>query len=274
VLLVHGLAGNHDSPYVSRIAAKLNSLGFPAIRMDQRGCGAGRTCAREIYHAARSLDLLSVLKDIHDRHPRRRVTVCGFSLGGNATLRLLGQYWDQIPANVDSAIVVAPPADLAACVAVIRRGFNLVYDQFFVRRLWKDYQARRKLGVIRDVGVHRRPRSIFEFDQRVTAPLAGFDSAEAYYAAASSTPLLSELRIPTLLITARDDSLIPHEILGSISWPDAVTWHVVEQGGHLGFVSDRPVQLPSTVQAEGQADRRWLDWRIVDAVAHFDEHPG
>src|SRR5579864_4672507 len=134
-LLIHGLAGCHSSPYVQRIAGKLNARGVRTFRLDLRGCGAGLGLARLPYHSGRSEDAAAALRKIAELCPRSPTTLIGFSLGGNIALKLLGESANDLPEQLDRAAAVCPPVDLLRCVESLARGINRFYDRHFVRLL-------------------------------------------------------------------------------------------------------------------------------------------
>jgi hypothetical protein len=256
-LLIHGLAGCHESGYMHRIADKLGVRGVRAFRMDLRGCGAGLGLARMPYHSGRSEDAAAALEAIAALLPQSPTTLVGFSLGANITLKLLGELGSRPCGNLDSAVAVCPPIDLAACSRRISQASNRLYDRHFVRLLLEQLALRRR--VVGDaVGVEfvRRPRSLWEFDNTFTAVVCGFGTAENYYRVASAAQFIERIRIPTLILASRDDPLVPCEALERLRPPDGVRVHLTDRGGHLGFVGRGGVD----------PDRRWMDWRVVDWV--------
>jgi len=257
-LLIHGLAGCHQSGYMQRIAAKLSARGVRAFRMDLRGCGAGMSLARLPYHSGRSEDAAAALEAIARLLPQSPTTLVGFSLGANITLKLLGELGDRPCGNLDSAMAVCPPTDLAACSRQISRLSNRPYDRYFVRLLCQQL-AHPASGLGEAAGAilsRRRPGTLWDFDNEFTAVVCGFSDADNYYRLASSAPWIPKIRIPTLILASRDDPMIPSGALESVHAPAAVRIHLSERGGHLGFVG----------RAGVDPDRRWMDWRVVDWV--------
>jgi predicted alpha/beta-fold hydrolase len=254
-LLIHGLAGCHSSLYMQRIAAKLNERGVRTFRMDLRGCGAGVGLARLPYHSGRSEDAAAALRRIAEICPGSPATLIGFSLGGSITLKLLGESRSELPTNLSQAVVVCPPVDLLECVQALGRGVNRFYDRHFTRLLLAQVaeQARLVPGAPA-LDRQKLPRGVFEFDDVFTAPVCGFGTAAHYYRLCSSNQFVPEIRVPTLIVAAADDPLVPAAMFGRLRVPPAVTMHVSRCGGHLGFIGRR----------NGDPDRRWMDWRVVD----------
>jgi predicted alpha/beta-fold hydrolase len=263
VLMIHGLAGCHDSGYMRRIAHKLNARGVRVFRMDLRGCGAGVSLARLPYHSGRTEDAAAALRAIAQTLPDSPTTLIGFSLGANITLKLLGELGDRTCANLDSAVAVCPPVDLAACSRQISLASNRVYDRYFVGLLLEQLRIRRRQVPHAPLGrIARTPRSLWEFDDRFTAPVCGFGTADRYYAEASSAHGIGQITLPTLILASRDDPMIPPAALEQAARPACVELRLTEHGGHLGFVG----------RAGVDADRRWMDWRVVEWVTRLGRH--
>jgi len=255
VLLMHGLAGCHRSPYLVRIAHKLNAAGMRTFRMDLRGCGAGSELARLPYHAGRSGDALAALQQIAALCPESPLGVAGFSLSGNIILKLLGESAGLLPANLKRAIAVNPPVDLFRCISALSRPLNRMYDRYFVRLLCRQISSRPgPLPAGLAPSVLTNVRGLFEFDDRFTAPAAGYDGAMDYYARCSSAQYIPAIEVPTLILAAANDPLIPSESFESLTVPASVKLHLTRCGGHLGFIGRRGPD----------PDRRWMDWRVVD----------
>ncbi len=261
VLLIHGLAGCHTSGYMRRISRKLCDRGVRAFRMDLRGCGAGHELARWPYHSGRSEDAAAALQAIARIAPDSPVTLVGFSLGGNITLKLAGELAGSPCAHLDSAMAVCPPADLAACSRQISKRLNTFYDRYFVARLLEQLAARRHLLPHEHaLPFDPPPRTLWEFDNRFTAVVCGFGTADNYYRQASSLPLISQIQLPTMILASRDDPMIPPQALESVKRPPNVRLCMTRHGGHLGFVG----------RGRRDPDRRWMDWRVVDWVLAAD----
>ena len=258
-LLIHGLSGSHASPYMQRAVARLTSRGIRVFRLDLRGCGAGLALARLPYHSGRSEDAAAAIECIAGLCPGSPLTLIGYSLGGNITLKLLGELGERSCGGLDSGIAVCPPIDLAQCAQRIGSRSNCLYDRHFVRMLERSVTVKRRLRPdVHAMPAGPRPRTLREFDELYTAPVSGFGTAENYYRLASARPRLGDVRRPTLIIAADDDPMIPCELFRDVPPSEHLQIHVTRGGGHLGFIAKAPVRT--------DADRRWLDWRILDWV--------
>ncbi len=261
VLMLHGLGGTYRSSYMQRIASKLSARGVRTFRMDLRGSGAGLALAKLPYHSGRSDDAAAAIRFIAETCPGSPVTLVGFSLGGNITLKLLGECGASPPGGLDSAIAVCPPIELEYTVSRLSRRLLRPYDRHFVRTMVSLVQARRgALPAVPDVPAGRVPRTLYQFDNVYTAPVCGFPNASDYYARCSSGPLVPRIEIPTVILAARDDPLVPFSPFERVAYPKAVRFVETRRGGHMGFLNGRGPD----------PDRQWMDWRIVEWVEAFD----
>ncbi|WP_437187294.1 YheT family hydrolase [Planctomicrobium sp. SH668] len=256
-VLLHGLGGSHSSPYMVRVASRLNKEKIRTIRLDWRGCGAGAGLARYPYHSGRSDDVASLLNELDRQMPGTPVTLIGFSLGGNVALKFLGeQHRDRKSLDmVQRAVAVCPPIDLHFSVVAMQRGLAKVYDQYFCRSCTRDIHERVKRRadtVVPDGWFAKPPRTLYEFDETFTAPVSGFASAADYYAKSNSQQYLEGISVPTLIIAAQDDPLIPIAQFQKAAYSSTCRVVMPRHGGHLGFCTLR-----------GQ---HWLDDQITDWI--------
>ena len=255
VLLVHGLCGCHASGYMLRMMRRLVHRRVRVFRMDLRGCGAGEGLAQSPTHCLRIEDAQAALNFIARCCPDSATRLVGFSLGGAITLNLLGEIGASSVGNLEAAIAVCPPIDLVDVESRLNSWVGRPYNRFFARNLWKQLLRKHQLtGEPLSDRLPGRLRWLHQYDQHITAPLGGFASADQYYRQASPGRLLSAIRLPTLIIATEDDPIIPIQPLQRSSCAERVEVLVTRRGGHLGFLGRR----------NGDPDRRWLDWRIID----------
>lgn len=256
-LLVHGLGGCHRSPYIEWAAIKLQERGVRTFRLDLRGCGAGEPYARGGTHCASWSDLQAAIEHIAEVCPQAPLHAIGYSLGGSLALNLAGELGHEQSGNLASVLAVCPPIDLHAVDRAFSRGAGRVYSRHFCRMMWKNIQ--RRLAEMSDppeVDTSRVPRHIRQLDEQITAPHHGFPSVEAYYTHASAGPRLAEVRVPTMIIAAKDDPVIPADSLNDWPLSSDIQVTIAKSGGHLGFFS----------RESEDDDRRWIDWRVVEWV--------
>jgi len=256
-VLIHGLAGSADATYVVRLARRLLAMGVRVVRMNLRGAGDGFGLARRIYHAGRSDDVRAVVEWLADRARGSPIAVAGFSLGASLTLKLAAESPGRPANGLDCILAANPPIDLRACARRMREPSNLVYDRNFVR--WLRREAARLHRRFPDLGPVdlRGVRSIYEFDDRYTAPRNGFASAEDYYRRSSAGPLAPLIELPGLVVHAADDPFIPVEAFQTVAFPANVEFELCAHGGHLGYIS----------RNRWRGDRRWLETRLADWLA-------
>ncbi len=238
VVTLHGLEGSSRAGYITAILRGAAERGWGATAINFRSCSGEPNRLARSYHSGDIGDALSVMK-----HLRQRLTgplyAVGFSLGANVLLRLLEETGDHSP--VDAAAAMSAPYDLGACADTLDGPgpFLRLYRERFLRSL--KVKAREKLrrfpGAF-DNQALERARTIRAFDDCVTAPLHGFRDATHYYAEASSGPRLHAIRRPTLLLSAKDDPMIPASTHPrDVSANPHLHLVVTEHGGHVGFVA-------------------------------------
>lgn len=257
VLMLHGLGGCHRSGYMERCSTKLSARGYRVFRMDLRGCGAGVALARHPLHAGRSEDAAAALAHVMELCAESPVHIAGFSMGANIVLKLAGELGSLAPKSLASVIAVAPPIDLVECSRNVALPRNRLYDRSFLYGL--NRHVRRRLKAVPDAlsrPLVPKPRRIFDFDNVFTAPLSGFTDAHDYYTRASSGPLLKHIAVPTLILTAASDPIIPVGSFEQATYSPTTKLVITPCGGHLGFIAKGGID----------PDRRWLDWRVVEWI--------
>ena len=175
---------------------------------------------------------------LKERLPGRPHAIVGYSLGGNQVLKWLGEQGDNAP--VDCAVAVSVPFDLFASAAALESGISRLYQRYLVNQLYEKVSGKFAHHAAPPVDVTSvSPGSSFtEFDDRITAPLHGFDGAEHYYSSSSSRQFLSQVRVPTLLLQAKDDPfLLPHGLPEPADLAPLIQYELSDAGGHVGFVA-------------------------------------
>jgi len=249
VILIHGLCGCSQSTYIVSLQEQLARVGLSSVAVNLRGCSGEANRLARSYHSGVSDDLDAVYRHLQRRFPARSLCFVGFSLGGNVLLKWLGENRLQ-DSPVVRAVAVSTPFQLGLCSQAMTRGLSRIYGSYFVNRLSETFIAKRtalieanngdELAQLESIGEFSSLKNIWEFDERVTAPLNGFKNAEHYYDSCSSGPLLSRIDVDTLLIQSRDDPLIPKAAVPTQSdLSSRVELRLLQKGGHVGFVSAR-----------------------------------
>jgi predicted alpha/beta-fold hydrolase len=239
LVLFHGLEGCSDSHYARAIAAAAAGAGLRVAIPHWRGCSGEPNRTRRAYHSGDSAEVDWILRRLHA--PGRPLLAVGVSLGGNAMLKWLGERGDEARALVQRAAAVSAPIDLPAAGAALDRGFNrLAYTGMFLSTLKPKTLAKLELfpGLF-DAAAVRAARTFREFDNLVTAPLHGFRDVDHYWTTAASGPFLARIRVPTLLLNARNDPFLPEHALVAAA-QDASPEVLLEfpaTGGHAGFMA-------------------------------------
>ena len=245
LLLLHGLEGGLRSHYVGGIWNTARRRGWQPRMLLFRTCDGRMNRARRTYHSGETTDLEFIVRRLVDEDPGRPIGLVGVSLGGNVMLKWLGELGQLVPRQVRAAIAVSTPYDLARSSRAIDTGFARLYQWNFLRSLKrKALEKTAQHPGICDSGSLERLTTMWEFDDRFTAPLHGFNDAADYYERSSSIRFLDQIRRPTLLLSARDDPFHPGEVLRDVEMISAtnpfLTTEFHERGGHVGFVGGTP----------------------------------
>lgn len=258
LVLVHGLVGSADSSYVRGTAAKARAAGFNVLRLNVRNCGDTLHLTPTLYHSGLTTDLDSVVRELIERDRVERLVVAGFSLGGNLVLKWAAELGSDAPPELAGVAGVSSALDLPSCARSIDGvGANRIYRAWFLRSLGRAMRTKARLFPdLYDVRGIAAIRTMRAFDDRYTAPAGGFAGSDDYYERASALPLIEQVRVPALVVHAKDDPLAPFEPLARLSTASGhVQLLASEHGGHCGFVGRRP--------APGDADRYWAESRVV-----------
>ena len=257
LVLFHGLEGSSQSQYAQAFASEAQRRGWAFSVPHFRGCSGELNRAPRAYHSGDFEEIGWILQRLRQRSAAP-LRVVGISLGGNALLRWAQEAGATAAATAAAVAAVCSPIDLAASGAAIDRGFNwLVYSRMFLASMkpkalakWQQHPGlfdRDKLAAA---------RTLYEFDNVFTAPLHGFRDTPDYWARASAKPHLARIRIPALVLNARNDPFVPAASLPgpATAGPRVVLWQPA-QGGHVGFPAGR---YPGHVLAMPPAVADWL----------------
>jgi len=252
VILFHGLEGSSHSHYARGMLTSLPQHGMRAVLMHFRGCSGEPNRLARAYHSGDTGDIDFLVRTLKAREPNTPLAAIGYSLGGNALLKWLGEQGKDAP--VQCAVAVSVPFLLHESTAHMNRGLSRVYQWHLLKSLKQG--ARRKAAMFSPpapLEEINQMKGFFEFDDRVTARLHGFEGAMHYYTSSSSRQYLNRIRIPTLIVHASDDPFMHAKVIpeaGELS-PD-VELDLHRHGGHVGFVGGHLPWKP----------RYWLDERI------------
>jgi len=256
-VLVHGLEGSSEGGYMQSMAWNILRAGYAVHRVNIRGCGGTEGWCPTLYHAGLTTDLRCYLESLRGRGP---VTLVGYSLGGNVVLKLAGELGESGPDLLHSVVGVSTPLDLAACVEALGKRANYLYQDRFVTRMRGRLEERRRLQPEAFAPIFARTdvnaiRTVYDFDDRITAPHFGFGNAPNYYKTQSSQNFLEGIRVPALLLTAQDDPLVPFAVYGhrAIRENPLIQLFAPAHGGHVAFLARQTPRF--------WADEAILEWR-------------
>jgi predicted alpha/beta-fold hydrolase len=232
---LHGLEGSLESHYARTTLLALRDAGLHAVFMHLRGCSGEPNRLARSYHSGASEDLAEVIDHIRCTRSRALVGVVGISLGGNLLLKYLGERGKDTP--LKAAVAVSVPFRLLDCARRLDLGASRIYREHLMRRMRASYLRKftdRPSPL--SVEVHRL-RGFYDYDDRITAPLNGFDGADDYYARCSCRRYLPGIEISTLIIHARDDPfMFPYTIPEESELGCGIRLEISRNGGHVGFV--------------------------------------
>jgi uncharacterized protein len=259
VHLYHGLEGSSSSPYARTLMQCVRYRGWRGSVLHFRGCSGEPNRLQRAYHSGDADEIDWSLRRIRAIAGGAPLYAVGVSLGGNAFAKWLGMQGDGARAVVDAAATVSAPLDLMAAGEALGRGLGMLYTRHFLGSLKEGaLQRLERFPGLFDRDAVIRARTLRDFDNVVTAPLHGFRDTDDYWTRGSAKPDLPGIRVPTLLLNARDDPFLPQEALPTErEVSDAVKLEFPLHGGHVGFV---------TGPFPGYID--WLPQRLL----HFFEY--
>lgn len=245
LFLLHGLEGTVRSHYVGGLLRVARENAWGADLLIFRGCGDELNRAPRFYHSGDTGDLAFAIGRVLEEFPSAPIALCGVSLGGNVLLKWLGERGDSLPDRIRAAVAISVPFDLERGSRHISRGFSRVYERHFLRTLRrKSAEKLRQYPDLFDRDAMLAARTLYQFDEVVTAPVHGFRDAHDYYLRSSSLQYLTRIRRPTLLLSARDDPFLPRSVLDEVeervAMNPCITAEIHARGGHVGFVAGPP----------------------------------
>jgi len=256
VTLFHGLAGSYKSPYILGLMIALEKAGFASVVMHFRGCSGKENLLPRSYHSGETADAKAWIDYLNVKYKTNPLHAVGFSIGGNMLLKLLGE--EQKKSLLVSAVSVSAPMDLAVCAEVISKGFASNYEGHLLNPLKITLKKKfdtfnmNKLLILKKEKIDGI-KSIEEFDEKYTAPIHGFKSAQEYYKKCSSKQFLKYIAVPTLIIHSLDDPFMDERVLPKENeLSPSVNFELSPHGGHVGFVTGSLFK-----------PRYWLEERII-----------
>lgn len=259
LVIFHGLEGNSQSPYAKSLINAALAKGWHGAVIHFRGCSGEPNRLPRSYYAGDSVEINTMLARVRAIYPDNPIFAVGYSLGGNALLKWLGEFSDKTALNISKAVAVSAPIDLQASATALDNGLNrILYTPLFLDSMRPKALAMSKRfpGLLDEKRINNA-KTIHDIDNAVTSVLYGAKNAADYYRQNASIPHLKNITLPTLIINARNDPFMPAAYLPSRSDVSAaVILGYEDEGGHVGFY---------TAGAGNQ--HGWLPNRIIEFLA-------
>jgi predicted alpha/beta-fold hydrolase len=269
LVLVHGLEGSSDSGYILGITQLAWAAGCNVVRMNMRNCGGTDIWTPTLYHSGLSADVEVVLRHLAAEYALQKISMVGYSMGGNLVLKLAGELGRNSPSWLVAAVGVSAATDLGPSADALHEPANRMYEWHFLRNLMRRFHRKcalfPEIYSLRDVGP---VRTIREFDNQITARYSGFADAADYYNRASSARVVSQITIPTFVLHATDDPFIRMTAAtrAVLSENSAIDFVETRQGGHCAF-------LARSNGGGVRPERHWAESTLVRFVmAHAEQH--
>ncbi|MEE9362464.1 MAG: alpha/beta fold hydrolase [Cellulophaga sp.] len=237
ILLLHGLEGNAQRPYILGSAKQFNTMGIDACAINLRGCSGEINRLFRSYHSGATEDLEAVIQHVLNTKKYSEIYLKGFSLGGNITLKYLGEN-KNIPKEIKAAMAISVPCNLHSSLLELLKPINILYANKFKKDLIKKLRVKQKMfpKLISDSEISAI-KTLKDFDDIYTSKAHGYKDALDYYEQCSSLSILQQISVPTLLINALNDSF-----LGEKCYPvkeakanKKLHLEIPLYGGHVGF---------------------------------------
>ncbi len=240
VIAVHGLEGSSRSKYIPGILKAFNWRGWDGVASNLRGCSGEINRQLRFYHAGATKDVHTVVCYLLAQNRYTEISLVGFSIGGNLTLKYLGEQGASLSPLIKRAAAISVPCDLVSCAWKLAERSNVICMKRFLFSFQRKIKAKMQVmpDSLNDENFHEI-RTFKEYDDRYTAPLHGFASAEDYWVKSSSKPYLPEIHIPTLVMNALDDPFLAQESypIEEAKQSKCLFLEIPALGGHVGFVT-------------------------------------
>ncbi len=255
LVIIAGLNGSTISPYVRGTTAKAYTRGFNVVRVNLRNGGGSEKYSKTLSHAGQSADLRIVIEELIREDSLPKIGLMGFSYGGNACLKAVGEWGQDAPKQLIGAVGISPLIDLAAAVDSVDNKAPAIYRWLMLYWQMSSLRTRSRLFPGRyDIQAIKHIKTLGDYD-RFCAPHNGFIDAGDYHAKASARPFLPNIAVPTLIIQSADDVVIPARSFDGVDNNPNVQLIITNGGGHGGFISQ---------SKNGDPDHHWAENRAIE----------
>lgn len=258
VLLIHGLEGSSQSNYMITTSNYLNNTGFDTVCMNLRSCSGEDNALLETYHSGKTDDVDFIVRHLTTNYRYKNIIIVGFSLGGNLTLKYLGEYLN-IPLKVKGGIAISVPIDLTTSQAELSKLKNKIYLNEFLKTL--KLKILEKSEKFPEYKINKRllfkATKFRHLEKQYTVPVFGFKNSDDYWLKASSKPYIPKIKIPTLLINSLDDSFLSKECYPFKEAENSANFYLLtpNYGGHVGFTS-----------SFNNNENKWVEKKITEFI--------
>lgn len=259
IIMIHGLGGSEDSLYLRRLVPKILELEYRVIRLSLRGCGSGTLLAKKTYHGGASEDLLEAIKVVKHETPESPLVLIGFSLGGNISLKLLGEMKHEAKKYIHHAITVCPATDLHEIAQRLESKQNIFYKRYYLNVLVSQIKKRKELFPDHPEITYRKEMSFVDFDNEYTSKVWDFKNALDYYDQCSSKKYIPDIKVACQVLFSKDDPIIDSGTILEAKWPKHVRLLSAQGGGHMGFLK----------YVDKTYGFRWMDHQIVNLIKNI-----
>ena len=241
LVISHGLEGHSRRPYVLGMAQAAKAQAWDVLAWNFRSCSGEPNRNLSSYHSGQTNDLARVVEHALATGEYQEIALVGFSIGGNKTLRFLARHAHKY-SQVSAGVAFSVPVDLESSAKHLAGWGKQLYMQNFLRSFKEKLESKQRMfpGEI-SLENFEKIKTFAEFDERYTAPMNGFESAQHYWRESSSLPLLSEIKHPTLMISAKDDPFLPKACypIEAVQANASLTLELPAYGGHVGFMPEK-----------------------------------
>lgn len=240
LVLIHGLEGSVESHYIRRMLKACQEQNLAAVVHHHRSCSGENNRLARSYHSGDTQDVKFNFSQLRERFPDSPLLAIGYSLGGNVLTKYQGEMGHA--SLLARAVVVSAPLQLNACAKRLEKGFSKVYQRHLIKQLQqKTHNKLDNLAQTEAIPIDKNTvdnlTTFHQFDDKITAPLHGFNGVDDYYTRSSGMQFLSDIEIPTLIIHAADDPFMTEEVIPSQDKLSAkVEYELHYNGGHVGFI--------------------------------------
>ena len=269
VVILHGLESNAKGPIVTKMAEAYLEQGFSCVLMNFRGCSGEPNRTAGAYHVGFTKDAHQITKFLKEKYPHRKIYLSGFSLGGNVSLKMLGELGTEATAKgIWGAVTMNCPYNAVGSGESIDAGINkYLYANYFVRTLKAKAEDQHKLfpGAF-DIVKVRSATTLGDIDDHYVSKVYGFKDKMDYYITQGCAAWIPKIAVPAISISARDDPFIPGTTLPHPendigTAPVKLVYH--DYGGHCGFVEKGDAGMGS--------DDRWIAREMAKAMKHIHQ---